>query len=174
MAGDLDAHRHLGGIAPDWVIGGDCWLTLHLSCETFTLVHLPLQTLLCRCGERRYERPCRMVDIRLGHHRVVIGVLPVMKRHRILDRDARQATEAIEIERGNVAMWPNHGSMGGHGGLALNRRVPGRNDCRGISHDLDAIVPGGQGASAEGSALRSTIVERYGPPPHPATPLTAP
>ncbi len=166
MTGDLDTHRHLGGIAADRVIGGDGWLTLHLPGQTFVGGNLCVQVLLCCCGERGDERPCGLVDIGLGHHREVIGVLPVMKGHRVLDRDARQAAQAIEIKRGDIALWPDGCGMGGHGGLALNRGITRRDDCRGIRDDLDTISPGEQGACCHRLGRGGSIVKGHGALPY--------
>src|SRR5260221_14778232 len=47
MTGDRDAHRDLGGIAPDRVIGGDLWLALYRQGQVFVRVDLSLHALLC-------------------------------------------------------------------------------------------------------------------------------
>src|SRR5260370_3461846 len=141
MAGDLDAHRHLGGIAANRVIGSDHWLTLHLPGQTLVGGDLCVQALLCCCGERGYEWPRGVVDICLGHHREVIGVLPVMKSHRVLDRDTRQAAEPVEVKGSDIALWPDDCSMRGHGGLALNRGIARRDDRRGIPDDPHPLAP---------------------------------
>src|SRR5260221_10016874 len=166
MAGDRDTHRHLAGITADWVIGRNCWLALHRSSQAFVLVNLPLQAHFGCCGERGDERSCCVVDIRLGDHREVIGILPVIKGHRVLDRDACHAAETVEVKRGNVALRPDDCSMGGHGGLALNRGIARRNDRRGIGHDLDAIVPSKQSACCHRLAVGGSIVKRHGAFPY--------
>ena len=131
MARDRNTGCHLGGIAPDRVIGNDRWLAYYRSRQAFVLVYLALHAHLGLRGKCSQKWPCCLVDIRLCHHRVVIGVLPVMKGCGVLDRDASHAAEAVEIERGDVALWPNHCSMGRNRHLSLNRGVPGRDRPRG-------------------------------------------
>src|SRR5260370_4673562 len=124
-------------------------------------MYLCLQADLSRWRECSQERPCCLVDIRLGHHRVVIGVLPIMKGGGVLDRDTRHAAEAIEIERGDIALRPNRCGMRGNGHLSLDRGVPGRDDRRGIGDDLDAIGSGEQGACYDRLAVWRGIVQRH-------------
>ena len=107
-----------------------------------------------------------MVDICLGHHREVRGVLPIMKRHRVLDRDASQAAEPIEIKRGNIALWSDDCSMGGNGGLALNWGIARRDDCRGIRDDLNAIGSGEQGSCCHRLGVGGGVVKGHGALPH--------
>src|SRR5258708_38087573 len=142
MAGDLDSDGHLRGIAPDRVIGGERWLAYYLFRQAFIGVYLPLQVTLGRWRKCSQEWPCCLVDICLCHHRVVIGVLPVMKGSRVLDRDASHAAEAVEIERSDIALWPNDCGMGRNCHLSLNRGVSGRDHRRGSGDNLDAISPG--------------------------------
>src|SRR5260370_1711799 len=100
---DRDAHRHLRGVTADRVIEGHCWLARYLSRQAFIGVYLPLQVTLGRWCECSQNRPCCLVDICLCHHRVVLGVLPVMKGGGVLDRNTCQTAQPIETERGDIA-----------------------------------------------------------------------
>src|SRR5215470_4145642 len=55
MAGNRDAHRHLGGITANRVIGGDCWLAYYLSSQVFVGMDPCVQALLCYCCECSQE-----------------------------------------------------------------------------------------------------------------------
>src|SRR5260370_7125343 len=108
MAGDGDTDRHLGGVTADRVIGGDCWLARYRPGKPFALVYLPLHALLgrwCKCG---YERPCCVVDICLCHHRVVLGVLAVMKGSLVLSRYPSNSPQAVDIKRRTITFRPLH------------------------------------------------------------------
>src|SRR5258708_18069961 len=89
-----------------------------------------------------------------------------MKSHRVLDRDTRQAAEAVEVKGSDIALWPDDCSMRGHGGLALNRGIARRDDRRGIRDDLDAIVPGEDGSCCPRLGRGGSIVKGHGALPY--------
>src|SRR5258708_11913198 len=156
---DLDAHCHLDGVTADQVIGGHRWLALHRSSQALVGVYLVLQAGLRRWGKRSQEWPSCVVDIRLGHHRVIISILSAMKGCRVLDRYPGHTAQAIEVEGSNVALWPNDCGMGRNGDLPLIGGMPRRDDSGGIGEDLDPIGSGEHGARCDCLAVGRGIVE---------------
>src|SRR5260370_30593953 len=104
-----------------------------------------------------------MVDTVAGHQRVVIRILSVRKGGGVLDRCPSHATQAVEIEWGNVALWPNRWGMGRNRHLSLNRGVPCRDHRWDIGDNLDAIGSGEQGACCHCLGIRGGIIERLCP-----------